>query len=32
MLCIESANTLNEEVTVEAEGSYVLKTILSQNK
>jgi len=29
MLCIESANTLHDEVTVEAEGSYFLKTILS---
>ena len=32
MLCIESANTLNEEVTVEAKSSYILKTILFQNK
>ncbi len=31
MLCIESANTLNDAVTVEAEGSYLLKSILSQN-
>ena len=31
MLCIESANTLNDAVTVKAEGSYTLKTILSQN-
>ena len=30
MLCIESANTLNEAVTVEAGDSYLLKTILSQ--
>jgi len=30
MLCIESANTLNEEVTVEAGSTYTLKTILSQ--
>ena len=30
MLCIESAHTLNEEVTVEPEGSYTLKTILTQ--
>ena len=29
MLCIESANTLNDEVIVEAEDSYLLKTILS---
>jgi glucose-6-phosphate 1-epimerase len=32
MLCIESANTLNEEVTIEAKSSYILKTILFQNK
>ncbi len=31
MLCIESANTLNDAVTVEAGASYLLKTILSQN-
>ena len=31
MLCIESANTLHEEITVEAGGTYTLKTILSQN-
>ncbi len=31
MLCIESANTLNEVVTVEAGDAYILKTILSQN-
>jgi len=31
MLCIESANTLNEEVIVEAKGTYLLKSILSQN-
>ena len=31
MLCIESANILNDAVTVESEGSYLLKTILSQN-
>ena len=31
MLCIESANTLNDKVTVEPERSYTLKTILSQN-
>jgi glucose-6-phosphate 1-epimerase len=31
MLCIESANTLNEVVTVETGDSYILKTILSQN-
>jgi len=30
MLCIESANTLNEAVRVEAGDSYLLKTILSQ--
>ena len=30
MLCIESANTLNEAVKVEAGDSYLLKTILSQ--
>ena len=30
MLCIESANTLNEAVTVEAGDSYTLKTVLSQ--
>jgi glucose-6-phosphate 1-epimerase len=31
MLCIESANTLNDVVTLEAGDSYTLKTILSQN-
>ena len=31
MLCIESANTLNDEVIVEAGNSYLLKTILSQS-
>ena len=30
MICIESANTLNDEVTVESEASYTLKTILTQ--
>lgn len=29
MLCIESANTLHDEVNVEAEDSYILKTILT---